>query len=95
MQTFSGDSYEASDKHKDKSAARKARDVSDTIDLIYYLNERDPFFRNDWLFKIANGVTTQHNLLETKVGKSAEELTFWNANQAVTLRAWPTMENWR
>ena len=41
MQTFSGVSYETSDQHKDVSAARQARDVSDTVDLIDYLNERD------------------------------------------------------
>ena len=28
-------------------------------------------------------MTTQHNLLESKVGKSAEEITFRKANQAV------------
>ena len=44
MQTFSCISLEANVQHKDKSAARKARDVSDTIVLIYYLNERGPFF---------------------------------------------------
>ena len=33
--------YEASDQHKDKSAARQA------IDLIDYLNERDRFIEND------------------------------------------------
>ena len=38
MQIFSGGSYEASDQHKDNSAFRQARDVSDTIDLIDYLN---------------------------------------------------------
>ena len=41
MPTFNGVSYETSDQHKDVSAARQARDVSDTVDLIDYLNERD------------------------------------------------------
>ena len=92
MQTFSGGSYEASDQHNDKSAARQARDVSDTIDLIEYLNERDPFVRNDSLFNITNGVATQQNLLESMAGKSAEELTFLKANQAVTLGS---RQQWR
>ena len=35
---FSGVSYETSDQHKDVSAAKQARDVSDTVDLIDYLN---------------------------------------------------------
>ena len=34
MHKFSGVSYETSDQHKDVSAARQARDVSDTVDLI-------------------------------------------------------------
>ena len=61
MQKFSGVSYETSDQHKDESAARQARDVSDTVDLIDYLNERDPFVQNDSLFNIANGMTAQES----------------------------------
>ena len=59
MQKFSGVSYETSDHHKDVSATRQARAVSDTVDLIDYLNERDPFVQNDSLFNIANGMTAQ------------------------------------
>ena len=62
MQKFSGVSYETSDQHKDVSAARQARDVSDTVDLIDYLNERDPFVQNDSLFNIANGMTAQERV---------------------------------
>ena len=57
VQTFNGVSYETSDNHKGVSAARQARDVSDTVDLIDYLNERDPFVQNDSLFNIGNGMT--------------------------------------
>ena len=59
MQTFSGVSYQTSDQHKYVSAARQARDVSDTVDLVDYLNERGPFGQNDSLFNIANGMTVQ------------------------------------
>ena len=59
MHRFSGVSYETSDQHKDVSAARRARDVNNTVDLIDYLNERDPFVQNDSLFNIANGVPAQ------------------------------------
>ena len=62
MQKFSGVSYETSDQHKCVSAARQARDVSDTVDLIDYLNERDPFVQNDSLFDIANGMTAQERV---------------------------------
>ena len=47
MQKFSGVSYETSDQHKDVSAARQARDVSETVDLIDYLNERDWSVRSE------------------------------------------------
>ena len=59
MQKFSGVSYEANGQHKDVSAARLARDVSDTVDLLDYLNERDPFVQNDSLFNTANGMVAQ------------------------------------
>ena len=60
MQTFSGVSYEASDQHNDKTAARQARNVSDTIDLIDYLNEIDPFIENGSLY-LTLPMGWQHN----------------------------------
>ena len=97
MQPFSCVSYEASDQQKDASAARQARDVSDTVDMIDYLNERDAFVQNDSLFNIANGMTAQERInvekareigvkiVESMTGKSTDEFIFRKANQAVTL----------
>ena len=102
MQTFSGVSYETSDQHKDVSAAIQARDVSDTVDLIDYLNERGPFGQNDSLFNIANGMTVQERvkvekareigvkIVECMAGKSTDEFTFRKANPAVMLGSWST-----
>ena len=59
MQKFSGVSYETSDQHKDISKARQTRDVSDTLELISYLKEGDPFTQNNSLVNIANGMTAQ------------------------------------
>ena len=104
MQTFSGVSYETSDQHKDVSAARQARDASDTVDLIDYLNERDPFVQNDSLFNIANGMTAQERanvekareigvkIVELIAGISTDEFTFRKANQAVTLGSRSTVK---
>ena len=104
MQMFSGVSYETSDQHKDVSAGRQARDVSDTVDLIDYINERDPFVQNDSLFNIANGMTVQEivnvekareigvKIVESMAGKSTEEFTFRKANQAVTLESRSTVK---
>ena len=49
-------------QHKDVSAPRQVRDVSDTLDLIDCLNERDPFVQNDSLFNIANDMTAQERV---------------------------------
>ena len=83
MQKFSGVSYETSDRHKDVSAAKQARDVSDTVDLIEYLNERDPVVQKDSLSNFDNGMTAQ---------KRTDEFIFWKANQAVTLRSRATVK---
>ena len=93
-------------KHNESSvsAARQARDVSDTVDLIHYLNERDPFVQNDSLFNIANGTTAQERvnvekasligvkIVESMAGKSTDEFTFRKANQAVTLGSRSTVK---
>ena len=104
MQKFSSVSYETSDQHNDVSAARQARDVSDTVDLIDYLNERDPFGQNDSLFNIANGMTAQERvnvekareigvkIVESMAGKSTDEFTFRKANQVVTLGSRSTVK---
>ena len=104
MQQFSGVSYETSGQHKDVSAARQARDVSDTVDLIDYLNERDPFVQNDSLFNIANDMTAQESvnvenareigvkIVESMARKSTDEFTFRKANQAVTLGSRSTVK---
>ena len=62
MQKFSGVSYETSDQYNDVSAAEQSRDVIDTVDLIDYLNERDPFVQNDSLSIVANGMTAQEGV---------------------------------
>ena len=104
MQKFRGVSHETSDQQKYVSAARQARDVSDTVDLIDYLNERDPFVQNDSLFNIANGMTAQERvnvekareigvkIVESMVGKSTDEFTFRKANQAVMLGSRSTVK---
>ena len=91
---------------KPVSAARQARDVSDTVDLIDYLNERDPLVQNDChsLFNIAKyGTTAQERvnveksreigvkIVESMAGKSTDEFTFRKANQAVTLESRSSM----
>ena len=42
----------SSDQHKDVTKARQLRDVRDTLDLINFLRERDPFVQNNALISI-------------------------------------------
>lgn len=90
MQKFSGVSYGTRDQHKDTSAARQARDVSDTVELITFFTERDPFC-SQRLINIANGMTAQEGVnveksrqlgekvLAKMVGKPVKEFTFRKA----------------
>ena len=49
----------SSDQHKDVTKARQLRDVRDTLDLINFLRERDPFVQNNALKNFANGMTAE------------------------------------
>ena len=87
----------SSDQHKDVTKARHLRDVRDTLDLINFLRERDPFVQNNALINIANGMTAEsiinvdrakqigENILESMVDNIVEEFTFRKANKVVTM----------
>ena len=86
----------SSDQHKDVTKARQLRDVRDTLDLINFLRERDPFAQNNALINIANGTTAESiinvdrakqigdNILESMVDNIVE-FTFRKANEVVTM----------
>ena len=87
----------SSDQHKDVTKARQLRDVRDTLDLINFLRERDPFVQNNALINIANEMTPDsiinvdrakqigENILESMVDNIVEEFTFRKANEVVTM----------
>ena len=87
----------SSDQHKDVTKARQLRDIRDTLDLINFLRERDPFVQNNALINIANGMTAESiinvdrakqigkNILESMVDNIVEEFTFRKANEVVTM----------
>ncbi len=97
MQKLTGVTYETSEQHKDTSTARQSRDLSDTMDILSFIKEHDPFAENDSLVNIANGMTAEkgvnversvevgNKVLESMVNKSVEEFTFRKADHAVTL----------
>ena len=86
----------SSDQHKDVTKARQLRDVSDTLDLINLLRERDLFIQNNVLINIANGMTVEsivnvdrakpigEIILESMVHKTVE-FTFRKADEVVTM----------
>jgi hypothetical protein len=97
MQKLTGVLYQTSEQHRDTSQARQVRDVNDTLNIISFLRDRDPFVdTTSSLFNIANGLTAQEGvnversrvigdkILASMVSKSVEEFTFRKANQAVT-----------
>ena len=100
MQKLTGVSFETSDQHKDMFESRQARDVKDTIALISYLRDRDPFTQNtDSLLSIATGMTAQEgvnaekaryigeSIMTSMTGQSVEYFVFRKAAQAVPLGA--------
>lgn len=104
MQKLTGVKYETSDQHKDISTARQVRDTKDTLALIDYLRERDPFAENDSLFNIANGMSAKEGvnveqtgnigerILSSMTGKAVDEYTFKKADQVVTLASHSTVK---
>ena len=84
-------------KIKDVTKARQLRDVRDTLDLINFLREIDPFVQNNALINITNGMTAEsiinvdrskqssENNLESMADNIVEEFTFRKANEVVTM----------
>ena len=67
MQDFTGTKYQTSDQHKDTAQERIARDHSDGLKILQYLQERDPF-------------TAEENLINLSTGEVADESV--NVHQA-------------
>ena len=71
MQELTGVNYNTGEQNKDMSKARHAREWKDTLAVFQYLQERNPFSNNRWLWSIATGVyaitlsmSTPHTQLE-------------------------------
>lgn len=62
MQELTGVTYATSDQHKEATAARLARDTSDTQQILKYLSQRNPFSMDPSLRNIATGVTAHTNV---------------------------------
>ena len=87
-------SYQTSEQNA--TEARKLRDYNDTLDLIDYLSQRDPFPQDHALRCIATGVLADEEVdvdeckkvgdkvLCSMVGRNAHDNSFRKKDQAVT-----------
>ena len=62
MQEYSAVSYDTSQQHKNTSASRTTKDVSDTHNMVYYLSSRNPFIDKHELYSLATGVTADESV---------------------------------
>ena len=56
MQEFTGVNYNTGEQNKDMTAARQASDWNDTLTVLQYLQERNPFSLDPSLRSISTGV---------------------------------------
>ncbi|XP_032226841.1 uncharacterized protein LOC5502659 [Nematostella vectensis] len=86
MQSLTGVRYRTSEQHKDSTEARKARGYEDTLVVLDFLTERNPFSQDTALRCITTGVTAEEQLILLSMkGKNTTEYTFRKKEEAVTL----------
>ena len=97
MQELTRVNYNTGEQNKDMTAARQARDWKDTLTVLQYLQERNPFSSDPSLQSIATGVHAHPTvnvdkavaigdmILTSMNGTTPAEYTFRKKNQAVTL----------
>ena len=77
-QDFTGTKYQTSDQHKDTTQALIARDHSDGLNILQYLQKRDPFTAVENLINLATSQVedesiNMHQALKSKKGLSVDE----------------------
>ena len=97
MQELTGVNYNTGEQNKDMTAARQARDWKDTLTVLQYLQERNPFSLDPNLRSISTGVHAHPTvnvdeavavgdmILTQMNGITPAEYTFQKKNQVVTL----------
>ena len=99
MQNLTGVGFHTSEQHKETSNSRKKRDKMDTLKILSFLQERNPFSEDISLRNIETGVTADASvnvdkakeigtkIIESMAGKNIVDFTFKKSNQAITLNA--------
>ena len=97
MLEFTGVYYNTGEQNQDMTNARQVRDWKDTLTVLQYLQERNPFSTDPSLRSIATGVHARSTvnvdtalavgdaILKSMDGKTPAEYTFIRKKQAVTL----------
>ncbi len=97
MQELTEVNYNTGEQNKDMTVAKQARDWKDTLTVLQYLQERNPFSSESSLRSIATGVHAHPTvnvdkavaigdmILTSMNGTTPAEYTFKKRNQAVTL----------
>lgn len=97
MEGFKGVNYNTGEQNKDMTKARQARDWKDTLIVLSYLQERNPFSSGPSLRNIATGEHALFNvnvdtawsvgtaILKLMDGRTPGDYTFKRKDQAVTL----------
>ena len=99
MLELTGVSYSTSERNKDMTKSRQARDMKDTQTLLVALAERNPLTPNANLINVMTGVHAEssvdvekarqvgQSILDSMTGKSATEFSFKKSNQVITFSA--------
>ena len=97
MQDLTGVNYNTGEQNKDMTTARQARDWKDTLTVLQYLQERNPFSMDPSLRSISTGVHAHpavnvdeaaavgDMILTQMNGTTPAKYTFQKKNQVVTL----------
>ena len=97
MQELTEVNYNSGEQNKDMSEARQTRDWKDTLTVLHYLQDRNPFSNDSSLRSIVTGVhahpsvnvDTAHadgvTVLNSMDGRTPDEHTFRRKDQVVTL----------
>lgn len=97
MQGLTQTAFTTSEQHKESTKARLVQDHKDTIKVIQFLSDKNPFHADEQLRSIVTGQAAEksvnvdtakdigQNIMEDMTDKPVSDVTFKKNNQAVTM----------
>ena len=107
MQELTGVNHNTGEQNTDLTIARQARDMKDTLTVLKYFQERNPFCSDPSLHNISTGVNANpsvnvdaakaigNTILANMDGQDAEEYSFKKRDEAITMRTKSCSHNHR